>query len=499
MTSQQNATATPGGLTPRIPDMPADFLAWQNVPVFVGTGETRSLVARPKSIDDCQEVLAFCRRNGLGLCPRGSGRSYGDAILNDRNVLLDLGRMNRILAFDKDAGIVTLEPGTRLVDVYRECHHLGWTIPASPTDSTISVGGALAANVNGKDSWRVGNFGDQVIELTVLTASGELLLIDRENNRDLFMAVIGGMGLLALVVQVKLRMLKVPSPYLEVDITAAENVGDLISKLDDLKGKSDFIVVWIDAYAKREKLGRAVIHATRWSEKKGDPVTVRDDVERSVELLARQKSRALGFYRIFRILINLGFHLQQIPIRLFNTLYFAMNSRDGNKNAIIEAKKPEMFLEHNFDKSYTVPPPDILCGPHGFTVQISIPQAVAKEGMTEMLELCQSIPCPPVTTILRLHRRDDHVISFSEDGYSLNVEFHPKKRHARKVAEFLEKFMECGIKYGSRVHLPKDITLTRDQFQRLFPRYKEFLELKQAWDPDTVFQSDMYRRLFKAD
>ena len=155
-----------------------------------------------------------------------------------------------------------------------------------------------------------------------------------------------------------------------------------------------------------------------------------------------------------------------------------------------------MFLEHNFDKSYTVPPPDILCGPHGYTVQITIPQTVAREAMTEMLELCQSAPCPPATTILRLHRRDDHVISFSEDGYSLNVEFHPKKRHTRKMAVFMENFIECGIRYGSRVHLPKDITLTRNQFQRLYPRYAEFLELKRQWDPDTLFQSDMYRRLF---
>jgi hypothetical protein len=212
--------------------------------------------------------------------------------------------------------------------------------------------------------------------------------------------------------------------------------------------------------------------------------------------LARQKQRAVGFYRAFRFFINLGFHLQQIPIRLFNNFYFAMNKRRNGDESESQPPQSEMFLEHNFDKSYTVPPPDILCGPHGYTVQITIPESVAKEAMTEMLELCQSVPCPPVTNILRLHRRDDHLISFSEDGYSLNVEFHPKKRHARKMAVFMEKFIECGIKYGSHVHLPKDNTLTRSQFQRLYPQYKKFLELKRRWDPQTLFQSDMYRRLF---
>ena len=473
--------------------MPPDFLAWQQVPIFVGSGDTRSLVAHPNSIDDCQEVLVFGRKNGLSICPRGSGRSYGDAILNDENVILDLAAMNRIIDFDSAAGTVTVEAGARLVDIFQAVHASGWTIPASPTDSTISVGGALGANVNGKDSWRVGNFGDQVLRLKVIIANGDVLDIDRDNNGELFMAVIGGMGLLALVVEVTLQLEKIPSPYLELDIVAACNLDDLVTKLEDLKDNNDFIVVWIDTYAKRENLGRSVIHVTRWSNRQEDPQTIKSDVERSVVLLATQKRRALAFYRLFRPLINLGFHLQQIPIRLFNILYYKMNTRTQEKT---DSDDREMFLEHNFDKSYVVPPPDILCGPHGYTVQITVPRGVAREAITEMLELCQSVPCPPATTILRLHRKDDHVISFSEDGYSLNVEFHPKKRHAKKMAAFMQKFIDCGIRYGSRVHLPKDITLTSQQFRRLYPRYPEFMELKQQWDVNNLFQSDMYRRLF---
>ena len=479
---------------PQFPDLPADFLAWQPVAVFVGTGLTHSLVANPGSVEDCEQVLAFCRRNKLNVCPKGSGRSYGDAILNDRNVILDVSGMNSIGELDAATGTISVGPGARLVDVFHKVHHLGWTIPASPTDSTISVGGALGANVNGKDSWRVGNFGDQILRLTVMTADGKLIDADRESNAELFMAVIGGMGLLGVVTEATIQLKKIPSPYLSVDISPADNVDDLIAKLDAMKDRVDFIVVWIDTYAKGSKLGRSVIHATSWIDSQLPEEIQRADVEKSVGLLATQKKRAVAFYSTFRHLINFGFHLQQIPIRMFNAFYFWMNNRE--KKEVVESTN-EMFLEHNFDKSYTIPPPDILCGPHGYTVQITVPQGVAKEAMTEMLTLCQSVPCPPATTILRLHRKDDHVISFSEDGYSLNVEFHPKKRHAQKMAVFMEKFIECGIRYGSRVHLPKDITLTGDQFSRLFPRHEEFMSLKRTWDPDELFQSDMYRRLFR--
>jgi len=471
-----------------------DFMQWRAVEVFVGSGATRSLVAHPETVDECRAALEYCRDHGMTICPRGSSRSYGDAILNDRHMLLDMSRMNRILDFDRDSGQVTVEAGTKIVDILARYHHLGYTVPASPTDSGISVGGALAANVNGKESWRAGNFGDQVVRMQMLTAAGGIVLLDREHERDLFLAVIGGMGLLGLVLEVTLQLRKVPSPFLNVSITAAPDLDDLIRQLDELKDSADFIVAWIDGYARGAKLGRSVIHATRWATSDADQETLQREVARGIELLAVQKRRALAFYRATRQLINLGFHLQQLLFRPFNRFYYWLHSRGGSAVA-----KPELFLEHNFDKSYIVPPPDVLCGPHGFTVQITIPHERGREGMAEMLELCRDIPCPPATTILRLHRKDDYLISFSEDGYSLNVEFHPKKRHREKMQRFMQRFIECGIRYGSKVHLPKDMTLTRDQFQRLYPNYRKFIEIKSQVDPDSIFQSDLYRRLFADD
>jgi FAD/FMN-containing dehydrogenase len=114
-----------------------------------------------------------------------------------------------------------------------------------------------------------------------------------------------------------------------------------------------------------------------------------------------------------------------------------------------------------------------------------------------MLQICRAAPCPPATTILRLHRKDEHLISFSENGYSLNVEFHPKARHRRAMQEMTQKLFECGIRYGSKVHLPKDFSLNRQQFRQLFPNYRQFLELKKKADPEELFQSDMYRRFFR--
>jgi decaprenylphospho-beta-D-ribofuranose 2-oxidase len=302
------------------------------------------------------------------------------------------------------------------------------------------------------------------------------------------------MGLLGLVLEVTLQMQKVPSPFLGVSITTANDLNALIEQLDVIRETADFIVVWIDTYASGPKLGRAVIHATKWLPGDVDRRELKKSIADGVELLAIQKRRAVSFFSAFRFFVNLGFQFQKIPIRLFNNFYFNLYKNRDSRNE--ETQDSELFLEHNFDKSYTVPPPDILCGPYGYTVQMTIPYRCGHEAMSEILELCQRMPCPPATTILRLHRRDDHLISFSDDGYSLNVEFHPKRRHAKIMRELVGKMIDCGIRYGSKVHLPKDSVLTRAQFKKIYPRYEEFTAIKKRLDPDDLFQSDMYRRLF---
>jgi decaprenylphospho-beta-D-ribofuranose 2-oxidase len=307
------------------------------------------------------------------------------------------------------------------------------------------------------------------------------------------------MGLLGVVLEVTLQLRRVPSPYLDVQVSTARNLEELVERLEDIQQTADFIVVWLDTYARGPQLGRAVIHATRWLPSNASPAELERAVTAGVERLAAQKRRALAFFAATRPLINLGFQWQRVPARLFNAFYYNMHRV---KNALRAerpaASKPELFLAHNFDKSYVVPPPDILCGPLGYTVQMTIPATRGLEAMKEMLELCERMPCPPATTILRLHRKDEFLLSFSDDGYSLNVEFHPKRRHVAEMHRRVSELIECGIRYGSRVHLPKDSVLTRAQFEKIFPRYAEFAATKRRIDPDGLFQSDLYRRLFRA-
>jgi decaprenylphospho-beta-D-ribofuranose 2-oxidase len=142
-----------------------------------------------------------------------------------------------------------------------------------------------------------------------------------------------------------------------------------------------------------------------------------------------------------------------------------------------------------------VPPAHLVCGPRGYTVQLSFPRSSARESIIELMRICRSSPCPPVTTILRAHKADDCLISFSEDGYSLNFEFHPKKRQEAASREAVDRLVAATVRRGGKIHLAKDQVLRPEQFYRIYPRYRDLLEIKRRLDPDGLFTSDLARRV----
>jgi len=466
------------------------FMEWKEIDSLVGSIRTRSLVARPTTIDQCREALNYCRQHDMTICARGAGRGYGDLALNDDNALLDMSAMNRILAFDEAAAQITVEAGIRLIDIYREVHHRLLTLPASPTESHSSVAGAICANVNGKDAWHHGSFARQVVRLSLLLANGEILEIDR--SHELFNAVVGGIGLLGVILDTTLQLRPIPSPYVEINRIPAPDVDALLATMAAVEKSHDAAVVWVDAYARGSKTGRSVIHAAKWIERPATESQRREILDAGYERLEQHRRFGLALHEKFGPILSLMLHAQRPMMNSFNRLYYAMCQlvyRTGHSS------NSELFLRFGFEASFTVPPAHLVCGPHGYTVQLTFPRAGAREAIIELMGICQSSPCPPVTTILRAHKPDDCLISFSEEGYSLNFEFHPKPRHEAASREAVDRLIDATVRRGGKIHLAKDQVLRPDQFYRVYPRYRELLAIKRRLDPQGLFTSDLARRV----
>lgn len=469
---------------------------WESVATLIGTQQADCLVARPGNELQCRETLVFCRQHAMSICPRGGAYSYGDIILNDRNLILDTSRFNRILDFDEDAGRITVEPGVTMIEVLQHVLHKRFVLASIPSESTITVAGALGGNVNGRDGWRMGNFGDQVVALKLLTAAGDLLELDRDQDGDVFRAVIGGMGLLGIVVQVTLQLQKIPSPFLEISRQPVRDIEQLLNHMQDVEANSDFAVVWLDPTARGSRLGRAVVHATKWVEREGTPDQLKAQVAGSFERLQKRLQQSRMVAPITRLIVSTMLQFQRLSVTSFNIFYFHYSRL---RHRLHSADNVESFLRYNFDASFIIPSAAAVCGPLGYTLQVTVPRSDARAAITRMIALVQASPCRPPKVIVRVHRADDYVISFCEDGYSLNFELHPKQRHVKRMDHFVEQLVECVIEYGGKVHLAKDTVLTRAQFRRLFPRYPEFLAMKRRLDPGELFQSDMYRRLIRSE
>jgi decaprenylphospho-beta-D-ribofuranose 2-oxidase len=471
-------------------ETPPDFMRWEELRSLVGSIRTRSLVARPMTVDQCREALAYSRRNDMTVCVRGAGRTYGDLALNDGHVLLDMSGMNRILGFDEDAAQVSVQSGTRLIDIYQHVHHRRLFLGASPTESHSSVAGAISANVNGKEGWHNGSFAHQVVGLKLLLADGEILDIDR--SHELFNAVVGGIGLLGVILEATLQLKPVPSPYVRVDRIPASNVDALLETMTEVEKSYDAAVVWIDAYARGSRIGRSVIHAAKWLERDDTEAERKTVLEAGYQRLEKHRRFGLALHEKVGPVLSLMLQAQRLMMHTFNRLYYAMSRATYRAG---RSSNSELFLRFAFEASFTVPPAHLVCGPRGYTVQLTFPRADARAAIVELLEICQASPCPPVTTILRAHKADDCLISFSEDGYSLNFEFHPKRRHEAASRAAIDRLIDATVRRGGKIHLAKDQVLRPEQFHRVYPRYRELLEIKRRLDPEGLFTSDLARRV----
>lgn len=469
---------------------PPDFMRWENVDSLVGSIRSRSLVARPTTIEECREALAYCRRIGMSVCARGAGRGYGDLALNNGHALLDMSQMNRIVEFDEERTTIKVEAGVRLIDIYRAVHHRLLTLPASPTESHSSVAGAICANVNGKDAWRQGSFGEQVISMTLMLANGETRVIDRDN--ELFNAIVGGVGLLGIIVDATLRLKPIKSPFVEINRIPAANVDELLETMSRIEQTHDAAVVWVDAYAGGRNVGRSVVHAAKWIEHKDTEAERREYLDAGFDRLEKHRRFGLALHTTFGPFLSLMLQAQRLMMLSFNRVYYGLSRVLWRANKFSNS---ELFLRFSFEASFTVPPAQLVCGPRGYTLQVTFPRSDARSAIVELLEISRSSPCPPVTTILRAHRHDDSLLSFSEDGYSLNFEFHPKKRHEAGSRRAVDQLIDATARRGGKVHLAKDQVLTPEQFYRIYPRYRELLEYKRTLDPDNLFTSDLARRV----
>ncbi|HEU5198820.1 MAG TPA: FAD-binding oxidoreductase, partial [Ktedonobacterales bacterium] len=217
------------------------------------------LVYQPHDSAGISKALAVARTCGLSVIPHGAGHSYTDAALNTGGVVIDLRPMRRILSWDAAQGIMRVEPGVTLRDMIQVAWKDGWWPAASPSTPDVTIGGCAAMNVNGKNAWKCGPFGEHIRAIDVLLASGDVCTLLPERDGPLFQAFVGSIGLLGIITSITVQLQRISSGYVIIRRRSAASLAELFTVLAREQQTSDFMEAWLDGFAGGQQLGRGYV------------------------------------------------------------------------------------------------------------------------------------------------------------------------------------------------------------------------------------------------
>ena len=459
------------------PPVEAQLPVPQQLVELHGWGRTAGTRSHLAQIDTVAGAVSALRQAGdRGVVPRGLGRSYGDAAQNAGGTTLDLTRLNRILHVDAEADVptVTVQSGVSIDALMKALLPFGLWVPVLPGTRQVTIGGAIAADVHGKNHHTQGSFGNHVRSLNLLTADGEIRTLTPDgDDPDLFWATVGGMGLTGVILQATVAVQRTETAYFLVDTQRCADLDELMATMAERDEDYTYSVAWFDAVTRGKHLGRAVL--TR-----GDKAAVSD-------LPAKLRTQPLTF-----VAPALGTVPEVFPSRMVNLAtakaFSSLWYRKSPKNKVGEVQNITTFF-HPLD---IVAEWNRVYGPNGFLqYQFVVPFAEREifRRCVEMIVTSGHLSC---LNVLKRFGPGNHApLSFPMSGWTLTVDL-PIEDGLDRLCNALD---EQVLAAGGRVYLAKDSRLGAATFRQMYPRLDDFLAVRHRVDPGQMFTSDLSRRL----
>ncbi|MFF9912128.1 FAD-binding protein [Streptomyces sp. NPDC013457] len=437
------------------------------------TAPTLGRVHRPRTYEEASEAVRAC--GARGSIARGLGRAYGDAAQNAGGSVLDMTGLDRIRSVDAVGGTVVCDAGVSLHRLMEVLLPLGWFVPVTPGTRYVTVGGAIGADIHGKNHHVSGSFGRHVAALELLTADGEIRTV--LPGTDLFDATTGGMGLTGVILSATLRLLPVETSLMSVDTERAADLDELMARLTATDHRYRYSVAWIDLLARGAATGRSVL--TRGDHAPYDAIPVRDRHARRAPLAFRP-----GRLPAVPALVPEGL-LGRTAVGLFNELWYRRAPR-GRRG---ELQRMSTFF-HPLDG---VPHWNRIYGRGGFVQYQFVVGHGREETLRRIVKRIARRGCPSFLAVLkRFGTGDPGWLSFPVPGWTLALDI-PTRLSG--LGAFLDELDEEVADAGGRVYLAKDSRLRPELLDAMYPRLADFRALRATLDPHSVFTSDLSRRL----
>jgi len=411
-----------------------------------------------------QDTRAAADFSSLGrpLIPRGLGRSYGDSALASR--VLQSDRLTLILGFDADAGILHCQAGLSLDEILRVFTPRGWFLAVTPGTVYVSVGGAIAADVHGKNHHSAGCFSEGVLGFDLLLADGSVLTCSRDEHADLFRATCGGMGLTGFILRATLQMKAIGSALINQTTYKTRNLEALLERFEATR-TAPYSVAWIDCLSRGASLGRSLLDVGDFASQ--GPLTAHVEPTLSVPFvpplspmshLAMKAAAAVLYHRVLR--------RERRSLVHYESFFYPLDK----------------ILHWNR-----------MYGKSGFTqYQFVIPTAAGAEGLRSLLEAIAASGRASFLGVLKvMGAANANPLSFPLAGYTLALDF----KLERGLFELLDELDAQVLDLGGRVYLAKDVRMGEKAFKRMYPRWQEFQALREKTGAKGRFASLQSKRL----
>jgi len=456
---------------------------------FGGAHSNISYLYRPTHTEQLHQLFKSAHQHGLSVGLRGSGRSYGDAALNAGQIVLDLQRMNRILAWDPDQGIVVAEAGVTIQQLWQYTLEDGWWPAVVPGTMAPTLGGCLAMNVHGKNNYQQGTFGEHVIEFTALLPTGDEITCSPTQNSELFYSIIGGLGVLAVVTSITLQLKRIYSGDLWVEAWTAPTLEGMIDECETRKDIDAYVVGWLDGLARGKGLGRGQMHSAN-DLSPGEDNNPHNTLHLDHQNLPDTMMGLVPTSILWRLMAP---WMNNPGTRFVNMGKYHASRFLGNHKIIRQPHAAFHFLLDyipHWNQSY---------GSGGLLqYQSFIAADKAADAFREMLHLTQARGLPSYLVVLKRHRPDDFLLTHALEGYSLALDFKVTSRNRERLQILANDLDIIVLDAGGRFYFAKDSTLTQKQTAQFLGAavVEEFRALKDRCDPEGLLQTDLYRRLF---
>lgn len=442
-----------------------------NQRVLTGWGRTAPSVAevrQPATVEDLIDIIATAGPRGV--LARGLGRSYGDAAQSGGATVVDLAHFTS-LHLDPEAGTVTAGAGVSLDSILRVLVPAGFFVPVTPGTRMVTVGGAVAADVHGKNHHVEGTFGSHVSAMTLVDGTGQVRTLTPEGTPDEFWATVGGMGLTGVMTEATFDLIPLTSSLVSVDTDRTSDLDDVMSRMLEGDDAYRYSVAWIDSV---HRTHRGVL--TRGDHAPVDALSVK---QRANPLAYSAKAKATVPAIFPSGLVN------ALTMRAFTEAWFRKSptSRHGELQSIPAFFHPlDVALEWN--RGY---------GPAGFLqYQFAVPDSAGHVVGTTLKQLSRIGALSPVTVLKRFGATNPAPLSFPQPGWTLAIDV---PAGVEGLAQVLDSLDELVLSEGGRLYLAKDSRMSPAMMAASYPRLSEWQRVRDAMDPQGVFTSDLARRL----